>query len=102
MSNLLAAIGRGQLQVLDNRVSTRGEIFDRYVEMLSCLSGTEFMPEPKGFHSSRWLTSILVDEHQFGALREVIRSALEAENIMLDRFGSRCIRNRCFLRVGSS
>ncbi len=81
LSNLLAAIGRGQLQVLGDRVVTRREVFQRYVEALDGMPGIEFMPEPEGFFSTRWLTSILVDEDKFGASREDIRLALEAENI---------------------
>ncbi len=81
MSNLLAAIGRGQLEVLDERVAARRRIFERYVETLGDLPGITFMPEPDGFFSTRWLTSITVDAAQFGATREDIRLALEAENI---------------------
>ncbi len=81
MSNLLAAIGRGQLEVLDDRVAARRRIFERYVETLGDLPGISFMPEPDGFFSTRWLTSITVNPQQFGASREDIRLALEAENI---------------------
>jgi dTDP-4-amino-4,6-dideoxygalactose transaminase len=81
LSNLLAAIGRGQLSVLDDRVASRRAVFDRYVDALGDIAGIEFMPEPEGFFSTRWLTSILVDESAFGTTREAIRLALEAENI---------------------
>ncbi len=81
MSNLLAAVGRGQLQVLDDRVAARRAVFQRYVDALQSLPGIEFMPEPNGFGSTRWLTSLLIDPARFGGTREAVRLALEAENI---------------------
>ena len=54
MSNLLAAVGRGQLQVLDERVEARREIFKRYFDTLSEIKGIEFMPEAKYSGSTRW------------------------------------------------
>ena len=81
LSNVLAAIGRGQLRVLEERVQARRQVFDNYVEALGRLPGIEFMPEaPWGLHT-RWLTCITVDPAQCGATREEIRLALEAENI---------------------
>ena len=81
MSNLLAAVGRGQLRALQDRVTRRREIFDRYRQELGSLLGITMMPEPDGFHSTRWLTAIEVDAEQFGASNEEIRLALEARNI---------------------
>jgi len=81
MSDVLAAIGRGQLSVLDERVKKRREIFDYYQEALGDLPGIEFMPEPEWSRSNRWLTVILVTSEEFGAGREAVRLALEAENI---------------------
>ncbi len=81
MSNLLAAIGRGQLEVLSDRVAQRRQIFARYQERLGHLPGIEFMPEPSGYHSTRWLTALTIDPIKFGCDREQIRLALEAENI---------------------
>ncbi|MBB3208334.1 dTDP-4-amino-4,6-dideoxygalactose transaminase [Rhodopirellula rubra] len=81
MSNLLAAIGRGQLQVLEDRVNRRREIFQVYQRHLSNLPGICFMPEPDGFHSTRWLTAMTIDPNALGCDREQIRLALEAENI---------------------
>ncbi|QDS87237.1 Putative pyridoxal phosphate-dependent aminotransferase EpsN [Rosistilla ulvae] len=81
MSNLLAAVGRGQLRVLDDRVKARCQNFEFYREQLGDLPGIEFMPEPDDFLSTRWLTSFTVDPEVFGANREEIRLALEAENI---------------------
>jgi len=81
MSNVLAAIGRGQLQVLDERVERRREIFDYYQKALGDVPGIEFMPEPDWSRSNRWLTVILITPEVFGADRELVRLALEAENI---------------------
>ena len=81
LSNLLAAVGRGQLSVLEQRVAARRAVYQRYVQALSDLPGIDFMPEPEGSYSTRWLTSILVDPARFGASREDIRLALEANNV---------------------
>jgi dTDP-4-amino-4,6-dideoxygalactose transaminase len=81
MSNILAAIGRGQLRVLDDRVEKRRKIFEYYKAALGYLPGIDVMPEAPYGKSNRWLTVILVDPKEFGADREQVRLALEAENI---------------------
>jgi pyridoxal phosphate-dependent aminotransferase EpsN len=81
LSNVLAAIGRGQLRVLDERVRRKREIFESYRRALGDLPGIAFMPEAPWGKSTRWLTVITVDPKQFGATREDIRLALETENI---------------------
>ncbi len=81
MSNVLAAIGRGQLRVLDERVKRKREIFEYYKDALGDLAGIEFMPEPAWSQSNRWLTVVLITPGKFGADREQIRLALEEENI---------------------
>ena len=81
MSNILAAIGRGQLKVLDERVEKKRQIFSYYQESLGDLPGIEFMPEAPYGQSNRWLTLILVAPDEFGSDREEVRLALEAENI---------------------
>lgn len=81
MSNLLAAVGRGQLSVLESRVAKRRENFAFYRQTLGQLPGISFMPEPASCRSTRWLTCIVVDPARFGATREDIRLALDAENI---------------------
>jgi dTDP-4-amino-4,6-dideoxygalactose transaminase len=81
MSNILAAIGRGQLRVLDERVGRRREIFDFYQKALGDLPGIEFMPEAAYGRSNRWLTVILITAEEFGADREKVRLALDQENI---------------------
>ena len=81
MSNILAAIGRGQLEVLDERVARRREIFDGYRTRLGELPGISFMPEPDGCRGNRWLTVIRIDPAAFGADTHAVREALETENI---------------------
>jgi dTDP-4-amino-4,6-dideoxygalactose transaminase len=81
MSNILAAIGRGQLRVLDDRVERRRKIFAYYQEALGELPGIEWMPEAPYGRSNRWLTVILITPESFGSDRESVRLALEAENI---------------------
>jgi len=81
MSNLVAAVGRGQLEMLDAIVQKRRDIFQVYADALGNLPGIEFMPEIPGGRCTRWLTSLLIDPQQFGRDRESVRLALEAENI---------------------
>lgn len=81
LSNLLAAVGRGQLAVLDERVAAKRHIFDVYRAALGDLPGIDFMPEAPWGRASRWLTCITVDPDRFGIDREALRLALEAENI---------------------
>jgi dTDP-4-amino-4,6-dideoxygalactose transaminase len=81
MSNLLAAVGRGQLAVLDERIRQRRANYEFYADALSHLPGISFMPEPTESFSTKWLTCILVDPCQFGGTREDIRLALERNNI---------------------
>jgi pyridoxal phosphate-dependent aminotransferase EpsN len=81
MSNVLAGIGRGQLQVLADRVNARRANCVFYEKAFADLAGVSFMPEAPWNRCTRWLTCILVDPKQFGVDREAIRLALEAENI---------------------
>ncbi|MCG6537291.1 MAG: DegT/DnrJ/EryC1/StrS family aminotransferase, partial [Syntrophales bacterium LBB04] len=81
MSNILAAIGRGQLRVLDERVEKKRWVFDYYRKALKGVPGIEFMPAPEWSRSSRWLTVILITPEEFGTDRETVRLALESENI---------------------
>lgn len=75
LSNICAAIGLGQMEVLDNRVARRRKIFDRYETALS-RPGITFMPEPEGLHSTRWLTALSIDPEETGVTREDIRLML--------------------------
>ncbi len=81
MSNVLAAIGRGQLRVLDDRVQKKREIFSYYSEHLSDLPGIAFMPEPNFAYSTRWLTCLTIDPEQAGVSRDTVIQELENNNI---------------------
>lgn len=99
MSNIVAGIGRGQMQVLDKRVAARRANHEYYFEALngewmnwrggkwvdsgtSKKSGIYFLKEPDGYFSNRWLTTVLVNPEETGGVtREDIRLALEKENI---------------------
>lgn len=82
LSNVLAGIGVGQLEVLNERVSARRENFNYYFNELSEIDGISFLSEPSGFYSNRWLTCIVVDPNKTkGKTREDIRMSLDIENI---------------------
>ena len=81
LSNVLAGIGRGQLQVLEARVAARRRNFDAYRAALADLPGVAFMPEAGYGRCTRWLTCIIIDPKKFGADREAVRQALADENI---------------------
>jgi dTDP-4-amino-4,6-dideoxygalactose transaminase len=78
MSNVLAGIGRGQMEVLDERVAARRANFDFYARQLGHLEGIEFLREPEGLFSNRWLSCILTPSYE---VRERIRLALQEEDI---------------------
>ena len=78
MSTVLAGIGRGQMEVVDDRVAARRRNFDFYKENLSQYSQISFLEEPKNFFSNRWLTCIETSSYE---LREKIRLELLEENI---------------------
>lgn len=81
MSNLLAALGRAQLATLGERVRRRQAIFEVYNEALGGVPGLEFMPEAPWGECTRWLTVVQFNPSLFGADRETVRLALEADNI---------------------
>jgi len=81
MSNLCAGVGRGQMQVLADRIAKRREIYKQYHTLLSGRKGVSFANEPDGYFSNRWLSTILIDPKVAGASREDLRLALEKENI---------------------
>ncbi len=80
LSNICAAIGLGQMQVLDQRVTRRREVFERYCAALS-RPGLTFMPEPVGHRSNRWLTTLTIDHQLTGSTREEIRLMLLEQQI---------------------
>ena len=86
MSNVLAGIGRGQLEVLNDRVAARRNNFERYKQYFSKHNSAgfniQFQEEPEGYYSNRWLTCILVDPTtNNGLTREEIRLEMDEENI---------------------
>ncbi|HET8735943.1 MAG TPA: aminotransferase class I/II-fold pyridoxal phosphate-dependent enzyme [Pricia sp.] len=78
MSNVLAGIGRGQMEVLQDRVAARRKNYEFYREQLKELPEIQFLDEPEGFFSNRWLTCVLTPSF---AYREKIRLALLDEDI---------------------
>ncbi|WP_349663589.1 aminotransferase class I/II-fold pyridoxal phosphate-dependent enzyme [Cellulophaga lytica] len=78
MSNVLAGIGRGQMLVLDDRVAARRANYQFYYDNLNSIEEIEFLNEPNGFYSNRWLSCILTPSFE---VREKIRLALLEENI---------------------
>ena len=81
MSNVLAAIGRGQLRALPQRIAARRRNFEFYSRELGELPGIEFMPRQEHGSGNHWLTCITIDPAEFGATREEVRLMLEAHNI---------------------
>ena len=82
MSNILAGIGRGQMEVLEERIRSRRANFHFYRENLQSREGITFLEEPgESFFSNYWLTTILVDPEKSGTSREEIQNILEDENI---------------------
>lgn len=78
MSNVLAGIGRGQMEVLSDRVAARRRNYDYYVSALGHIETLEFLEEPAGYSSNRWLSCLLTPSFEH---RENIRLALLAEDI---------------------
>jgi dTDP-4-amino-4,6-dideoxygalactose transaminase len=83
MSNIVAGIGRGQMEVLDERIAQRRANNQRYREFFKYIDGINFQSEPNAdFYSNYWLTAILIDPAQTGGIsREDVRLALDLENI---------------------
>jgi pyridoxal phosphate-dependent aminotransferase EpsN len=81
MSNVLAAIGRGQLQVLDLRIEQRRAIAFRYRDAFADLPGVSFMPQsPNGLHTN-WLSCFVIDEGKFGCSRDELIARLDDANV---------------------
>jgi dTDP-4-amino-4,6-dideoxygalactose transaminase len=83
MSNIVAGIGRGQMEVLDQRVAQRRANNQRYRDFFAGVDGVIFQTEPDAnYLSNYWLTAILIDPKLTGGIsREDVRLALDAENI---------------------
>ncbi|KIL35406.1 pyridoxal phosphate-dependent aminotransferase [Cohnella kolymensis] len=81
LSNVLAGIGLGQLEVLNDRINERRAVFERYWQQLSGLPGIQFMPELKETRSNRWLTTLTVEETAAGISSKNLLQAMIAANI---------------------
>lgn len=86
MSNVCAAIGRGQMEVLDERVQARRANFNRYVDYFTKWNSKgfaiQFQPQLEGDFANRWLSCIWLDPAENkGISRETIREGLAADNI---------------------
>lgn len=82
MSNIAAAIGVGQLQVLNDRVTARRANHTFYQDLFAAVDGVHFLEEPQGFFSNRWLSCILMEQSENEKLSpEKFRLHLERDNI---------------------
>ena len=82
MSNIVAGIGRGQLEVIEKRVEQRRANNKFYRDLLENYDGIAFHSEPEGSRSNYWLTSILIDPKKLkGVTREDVRLGLERDSI---------------------
>lgn len=82
MSNVCAAIGRGQMEVLDERVTKRRANFEFYKKYFATVEGISFLEEPEGYFSNRWLSAVLIDPKKTGGVtREMMADSLAEENI---------------------
>jgi dTDP-4-amino-4,6-dideoxygalactose transaminase len=82
MSNVLAGIGRGQMEVIQDRVISRRENFLFYKEHLGNVDGISLLEEPnEAYYSNYWLTTILIDPARTGISMRELQFALEKENI---------------------
>lgn len=81
MSNIVAGIGRGQLEVLDERISQKRTIFERYAEAFLEIDGIEMMPELEGTFSNRWLSTMILNPKKLKVTSYELIDALDAQNI---------------------
>lgn len=83
MSNICAGIGRGQMEVLPQRVAQRRVNYTFYFNHISSKPGFTFLPEPDGYDSNRWLSTVLIQPSKTnnGITAEKIRLFLEKDMI---------------------
>ncbi|RNA61682.1 aminotransferase class I/II-fold pyridoxal phosphate-dependent enzyme [Chryseobacterium nematophagum] len=82
MSNITAGIGRGQMEVLNDRVNARRAMNNFYVELFKDIDGVHILSEPStDFYSNHWLTAITIDDAKTGKTREDLRLKFLEENI---------------------
>ena len=78
LSNVLAGIGRGQMEVLDDRVSARRQNYIHYKKSFESIEELQFIDEPQGYFSNRWLSCMLTPSE---TIREGLRLELNKHNI---------------------
>jgi dTDP-4-amino-4,6-dideoxygalactose transaminase len=78
MSNVVAGIGRGQMEVLDKHVALRQKNFSFYQDILSTIEGISFLENPENSVSNRWLSAILTESVE---MREDLRALFDKNNI---------------------
>jgi len=81
LSNLLAAVGRGQMQNIEDRVASRRANFEDYSARLGQIPGLSFLEEPEGDRGTRWLSVVNIDPDVFGVTPEQVRLKLEKADI---------------------
>ena len=82
MSNIVAGIGRGQMEVLNDRVKARRAMHEFYLEVFNEIEGVTVFTEPSSdFYSNHWLSTILIDEKITGKTREELRLAFLEDDI---------------------
>jgi pyridoxal phosphate-dependent aminotransferase EpsN len=81
MSNVLAGIGRGQLEVLNLRIDQRRAIAFRYRDGFADLAGVRFMPQRSDGIHTNWLSCFLIDEKEFGCSRDELIAILDKANV---------------------
>lgn len=82
MSNVCAGIGLGQMEVLDKHIAIRRANFEHYKEAFAKLPGVSLLEEPIGYHSNRWLSTILIDPEKSNKItRQLISATLQKDNI---------------------
>lgn len=81
LSNISAGIGRGQMEVLEQRVNEKREIFKRYEEALGGIDGVEMMPEMEDTYHNRWLSTMTVNPEKLGVTALEIVEYLSKNNI---------------------
>ena len=81
LSNISAGIGRGQMEVINDRVNRRRDIFDMYYDALSEIDGINFQPELPDSKSNRWLTAMTIDSNKINISAAELIKELNVENI---------------------
>lgn len=82
MSNIVAGIGRGQMEVLSERIDARRKMHDFYVDVFKNIDGVEVFSEPnENYYSNHWLSAIIIDEETAGKNREDLRLVFLEDNI---------------------